>query len=118
MIREYPGHWFPKFLYGLNGTTAITLGYCIFYAAPDPELTLRVHEHIHVRQIKRDGVLFFYFNYLWQYLKNYLEIRDHHWAYTRIPYEVEAYRGQQDIHRYQRLFPHLKDPIGQSSIKS
>lgn len=44
---------------------------------------LYVHEYEHVKQIERDGLVVFYFKYLYYQLR---------YGYEKNPYEVEAYR--------------------------
>ncbi len=43
----------------------------------------RVHELVHLRQIQRDGAIWFSCRYLWWLVR---------YGYWRNPYEVEAYR--------------------------
>lgn len=61
----------------------ITLYPFIFYQG-EPSTAIRNHEWIHIDQIRRDGVVKFYFNYLRKDLFNY----------GHGPYEKEAYMKQ------------------------
>ena len=74
-----------------RGADAITLGPVISVrrrAAASPYL-LR-HELVHVRQWRRYGVIGFSARYLADYLRGRLRGRNHHAAYLRIRFEIEA----------------------------
>lgn len=48
------------------------------------------HEHVHVAQWRRHGTIRFLFRYVGSYLASRCKGYDHHSAYRRIPFEVEA----------------------------
>lgn len=52
------------------------------------------HELTHVYQVQSCGVLRFYLDYLFQYIKNLFKYKNHKEAYLNISYEIEAYRKQ------------------------
>lgn len=60
---------------------------------PPGERLLR-HEQIHFDQIKRLGVVRFYFDYIAYYLINRMLGMSHDEAYFNNPFEVEAYEGE------------------------
>lgn len=53
------------------------------------------HEMIHVEQIRRLGVLTFYFDYFYQYLNGLWSTLNHSAAYAQISYEVDAYTREE-----------------------
>lgn len=66
----------------------------IFYI-DSPSKIERYHEFIHVEQIKRDGVLWFYLKYALCYLFNRFVVGlNHHHSYLNIPYEIQAYKNE------------------------
>ena len=52
---------------------------------------LLVHEAIHVRQVRREGILKFYLKYYLDWFKLLRSGLSREDAYWKIPYEVEAY---------------------------
>lgn len=74
---------------------AITLYPFICFRAPYAPIRVLRHEMIHVEQIRRDGFFTFYIMYLWYYLVGLVKYMSHDQAYYRIPYEVEARKGEQ-----------------------
>jgi hypothetical protein len=91
-IRVKYNHWFPK-LIGYS----ITLYPFILLSDTKENITktyLLEHEFIHVAQIRKEGVLKFYTNYLFQFVKNFIKSKDRIEAYMNIPYEIEAYSYQ------------------------
>lgn len=68
----------------------ITLYPFVFYIGV-PTDDVRVHEMVHVWQIKNIGVFRFYSDYLWQYLRYWIKYGDQYLAYRAISYELEAY---------------------------
>jgi hypothetical protein len=70
--------------------------FLLYKTKPIDPVTLN-HERIHFAQIKRDGLIKFYFKYLNDYLANRLKGRGHFEAYYSIPYEMEAYENQHDM---------------------
>lgn len=79
----------------LNKVGAFVLGRIGFFKH-EPSRTLWHHEMIHQEQMDRHGIFKFYVIYVWDYIK--LRIKGHnHWnAYMRIPFEVEAYRRENE----------------------
>ncbi len=73
---------------------AIVLYPFIFFADKNPDQVLLNHELIHVDQIKRHGVLKFYYLYLKEYFLLRLKGKKHYEAYKGISFEEEAYRKQ------------------------
>lgn len=73
---------------------AIVLHPFIFFAEKNPKKTLINHELIHVEQIKRDGFLKFYYNYIKEYSFHRLQKMNHDQAYRSISYEKEAYEKE------------------------
>lgn len=69
----------------------------VLFASKDPDEHLRNHERIHVEQIKRDGVLRFYSQYLLEYFLLRLKKMNHDQAYRNISYEKEAYSHHNKI---------------------
>ena len=59
--------WLRPFL--LRGVAGITLGRRIYIEGENPEAILR-HELVHLRQIRRLGVIGFYWSYLKEYVLN------------------------------------------------
>ena len=71
---------YPKYLFGIAGFTPLT--WLMFIRADCKDnAPLRIHEGIHQRQMREDGVFKFWYRYLFQ-------------ARWRQLYEVEAYRAQ------------------------
>lgn len=58
---------------------------------------LMKHELVHFEQIKRLGVVKFYFDYVCYYLLNRMLGMGHDEAYFNNPFEVEAYRRERDL---------------------
>lgn len=81
-----PWRWF---LAGF-GYRAITMPWKTIYVLREhlDDEQLRRHELVHIEQIERDGAIRFSILYLW-YLVRY--------GYRRNPYELEAYRRQDDL---------------------
>lgn len=73
---------------------AIVLYPFIFFAEKNPGEILVNHEMIHVEQIKRLGVLKFYYLYLKEYFGMRFKGLDHQHAYHEISFEKEAYENQ------------------------
>ena len=66
----------------------------ILYYDKSPALEVRYHELTHLLQIKRHGVLGFYFLYLLDYLKLRLTGKTHSGAYYALKFEQEAFNDQ------------------------
>jgi hypothetical protein len=73
---------------------AMTVWKWVLYSNKSPSPVLVNHERIHLEQIKRDGVIKFYWKYLFDYLRNRKLGMNHEDAYMSIPYEIEAYENQ------------------------
>jgi hypothetical protein len=69
----------------------------IFCAAKRPGVKIINHELIHILQIRRDGFVCFYFNYIKEYYLFRKKGLSHNEAYLSISYEVEAYNNQTDL---------------------
>lgn len=70
---------------------AIVLYPFVFYCDSHPDTGIVLHEQVHLNQIKRDGVLWFYAKYLFEYFKGRKGGLTHYQAYRNISYEKEAY---------------------------
>lgn len=93
LIRVRYSHFVPKAL----GVRAIVLYPYVLFAEPEGQVPLSViqHEMIHVRQVRSEGWLKFYVNYLFEYFKALVKLRGNHFrAYLAISYEAEAYKGE------------------------
>ena len=69
----------------------------IFCSEKKPSVKIINHELIHILQVRRDGVIRFYFNYLKEYIQFRKNGFKHREAYLAISYEVEAYSHQNDL---------------------
>ena len=69
----------------------------MFFSAERPSVKTINHELIHIQQVRRDGFIRFYFNYLKEYIQFRLKGIPHTEAYLSISYEVEAYSNQNDL---------------------
>ena len=74
-----------------RGASGITLGNLIIVreGAETSQYLLR-HEHVHVRQWRRHGVIGFGTRYVGAYVLWRLRLKGHRGAYLRIPMEIEA----------------------------
>ena len=77
-----------------RGAQGITLGSLVIVRAetvgsPSFARLLR-HERVHVRQFRDHGAIRFLTRYVGSYLMSRVQGYDHHNAYRRIPYEIEA----------------------------
>ena len=70
---------------------AIVLYPFVLYCDKKPPDEVVTHEHVHLSQIKKDGVIFFYYQYLKQYFQGRYRGLSHYEAYRNISYEKEAY---------------------------
>ncbi len=92
-LRVRYSHFVPKIL----GVRAIVLYPFVLFVEPREQVPVSVvqHEMIHVRQVRRDGWIKFYFSYLREYFLALIRTRGRHLeAYRAISYEVEAYQGE------------------------
>lgn len=51
------------------------------------------HEQVHTEQMKRDGYVYFYVRYLYEYVCNLCKHKDSRKAYYNVSYEIEAYNN-------------------------
>ena len=74
-----------------RGASGITLGSLVIVrAGSEGSQYLLRHEHVHVRQWRRHGVIGFSVRYLGAYLLWRTRLKGHRGAYLRIPMEIEA----------------------------
>lgn len=83
----------PLRMFGING---IVLWPFVLYADKEPHPHIRVHEEIHLAQIRRAGVFGFYSKYLFEYARGRWNGLNHDEAYMNISFEREAYSNQHD----------------------
>jgi hypothetical protein len=69
----------------------------IFFSETRPSIKTINHELIHILQVRREGSIRFYFNYLKEYWQFRLKGYSHTESYLAISYEVEAYGHQNDL---------------------
>jgi len=69
----------------------------MLFSEERPSVKIINHELIHIQQVRRDGVIRFYFNYLKEYTQFRLKGIQHKEAYLAISYEVEAYSNQNNL---------------------
>jgi hypothetical protein len=69
----------------------------MFFSEERPSVKTINHELIHIQQVRRDGVIRFYFNYLKEYSQFRFRGITHREAYLSIRYEIEAYSNQNDL---------------------
>ena len=72
---------------------AIVLYPLVLYQDKFPNESLVIHEEVHLKQIKADGVLKFYTRYLYEYVRGRMLGLSHYQAYRNISYEIEAYES-------------------------
>ena len=90
-IERHGDHW--RWVGGPvpPGSAAITLGPLVIVRRRSAgNARLLRHEHVHVEQWRRYGVLGFLRRYLWAYFRWRLRLHGHWSAYRRIPLEIEA----------------------------
>jgi len=61
------------------------------------------HEWVHIQQIRKDGLVKFYFGWFTQLIKNLFRYKNVHKAYRNISYESEAYKKMWKISLPKRL---------------
>jgi hypothetical protein len=88
-IKIYENHWLFKFPV-IKDYAAITLVPFILVKDKADEHTL-FHENVYVRQVEENGILKFYFKYLFYFVINLFKYRNFTNAYYNIPFEIEAY---------------------------
>jgi hypothetical protein len=72
---------------------AITLGFIVF-ARGEIDATTRQHETIHFQQFLETAFAGFFLLYFYDYIKNYITMRDGQLAYFNIRAEKEAYKHE------------------------
>ncbi len=95
-VRARYTHWFPK----LVKVEAITIyPYVLFTSAKTAPSTAEVirHECVHVRQVRRLGVVRFAIAYAWELLVLLCGGRTYDQAIHEISFEVEAYRDEKTM---------------------
>lgn len=97
-IRIYEYHWLFK-LPLMRNYSAITLWKYILFASYMRIPTIK-HELIHIEQIAEEGLIKFYFKYIWYFVKNLFKGMGWNQAYMNIPYEKEAYENYDRIEGY------------------
>lgn len=75
---------------------AITLFPFIISKEPLDE-EVKNHESIHIYQQKELLLIFFYLLYVLFFTINYFKFRDTNLAYLMIPFEIEAYKNQENL---------------------
>lgn len=70
---------------------AIVLYPFVLYCDPEPSEEITKHEEVHLNQIRRLGMLKFYWQYLWEYWQGRRRGLTHYQAYRNISFEREAY---------------------------
>jgi len=89
-VLEVSGGWLANKLTRISGFAALTLGHVVLGHSADCLQRLRVHEHVHVRQAERWGILFapaYLVAGLWQW------VRGRHVYYDN-PFELEAFAAE------------------------
>ncbi len=96
MIIHYKSKlfWLPL----LRNYAAIVLGRHCFVKASTASEKLIQHELVHQAQMKRHGVVSFYLIYLKDYCINLWVYKNHSLAYSKIPFEIEAYASESNKH--------------------
>ena len=92
LVRRTFPWWLKPFL--LRGVAGITLGRRIYLAAGAQADGVLRHELVHVRQIARIGMLRFYGQWVWEYVRNRLKGMSPDEAYRRISFEEEAFSAE------------------------
>lgn len=90
-LRIKYNHWYPKLL-GIRGIAYYP--FIFLYCSRQQALKERIlhHEWIHVQQIRRDGAIYFYLRWLFEFFVHFIRYRNLSKAYRIISYEQEAYR--------------------------
>lgn len=93
MVKYKYNHWIPRLLHA----EGVTIGRSIYFLGSQPSSKLLRHELVHVEQYEQYGVVGLLTRYLFHYLKGRLKGLDHWGAYYQIPFEVEAYKKQEEM---------------------
>ena len=78
----------------LPGVAGITLGRRVYLDGRAEVARSLRHELVHVRQIARVGMLRFYAQWLWEYVRNRRKGMSSDEAYRRISFEEEAFSAE------------------------
>lgn len=62
----------------------------VLYAKRQPSILIQYHEMIHVDQIRKNGWLYFYVSYFYEFFRNLISMRNFDRAYESISWEAEA----------------------------
>lgn len=89
-IVRYGFPWWLRLVL-LPGVAGITLGRRIYLMDGDDMAIALRHELVHVRQVRRHGVIAFYCRWLSEYFANRFRGVSSHEAYRRISFEREAF---------------------------
>lgn len=86
-------HWLPR----LIGYAGITLGRTIYFAGEEGTISSKLYKHElqHVRDIRADGLIKFYWLYLFWFARLLCKLRNWGKAYRAIPYEKRAQKAEQ-----------------------
>jgi hypothetical protein len=92
-VLEVHGGWLAKRMLHAGGFAAMALGHVIIGCSPDVLDQLRTHEHVHVKQAERWGILFipaYLLAGLWQLVCGRHAYYDH-------PFEREAFAAERAV---------------------
>jgi hypothetical protein len=91
--------WILKIVSWINGFEVSGIEYIFPFVIVNDlsNDTLIRHETIHFRQMCETLVVGFYVLYIYYYLKNRFGGLNHELAYMQIPFEIEAYKNQNNI---------------------
>ncbi|MBS3099389.1 hypothetical protein J4462_04205 [Candidatus Pacearchaeota archaeon] len=95
IIIKY-SHWYPR-LWGLKGIVYYPFVLIAVSKKEARKNNLLKHEWIHVKQIRRDGFLYFYFRYFFEFVVGFFRYWNVWKAYRNISYEKEAYAKEGKI---------------------
>ena len=94
-------HWLPKII---KADGLIIYPYVLLaHSKKKPKRKALHHEWVHVQQIRKDGLIKFYFDWFAQLIKNLFIYKNCHKAYRNISYESEAYKRMWKINLPKRL---------------
>lgn len=89
-LKIYYNHWYPRLLH-IRGI--VYYPFVLIAISRGEAIKERIlhHEWIHVQQIRRDGLLYFYLRWNVEFLLRFLKYFHYRRAYREISYEREAY---------------------------
>ena len=89
----------PKYLSIFITISGITIYPFIIYRGKKEDVSPVLHNHelIHIRQQEELWIVGFYLLYVYYWLKNFLYYQHSAVAYYNIPFEIEAYKNQNDL---------------------